>query len=177
MATQPRFCAHCGAPLQANVRFCASCGQAVVPATAPQPAAPSYQAPPQVGYQGPPQVVYQSPPAYAQPQPARPKRRLSLGTILLLAAGVLLLLLLLARFVALEVAGETTVGTVTAVELADSEEYTYQVSYTFRGPDGARVSGNATLNDVLNVGTLPNVGDQVTVRYLPFWPAINQMRR
>lgn len=68
-------------------------------------------------------------------------------------------------------------GTVTAVELVDSDENTYQVAYTFVGPDGTAVRGGATLEGVLNVGTLPNVGDTVTVRYLPFWPTVNQLGR
>jgi len=30
---------------------------------------------------------------------------------------------------------------------------------------------------VLNISTLPGVGEQVTVRYLPFWPAVSEMEQ
>jgi uncharacterized membrane protein YphA (DoxX/SURF4 family) len=174
MTAQPNFCAHCGATLRAGARFCPSCGQAVEAIPSPPPAVPAYQTPPPAAsaYQPPAQVVYTSPPLARL---ARPRIRLGLGSILLLVVGVLLVLLLLARFVALEVVGETTVGTVMAVELVDREDYAYQVSYSFRGPDGAIVNGSTTFDEVLNIGTLPTVGDDVTVRYLPFCPAVNKM--
>jgi uncharacterized membrane protein YphA (DoxX/SURF4 family) len=131
------------------------------------------------------QVVYQSPPAQplpqayapAQPQRARRWRWLTPGRILLLGIGVLLVLMLLARLVALQVVGETTIATVTAVEPTGGDDYEYRVSYTFGGPDGATVSGAVVWGNVLNISTLPNVGEEVTVRYLPFWPAINEMGR
>lgn len=176
MVAQPGFCSQCGAPLRAGARFCASCGASVTAIPAAPPAAPAYQPPQQVVYQSAPPTGYPLQPAYvAQRAPAR--RRPRAGTVLLIAAGVLLLLLLLARFVALQVVGETTLATVTAVELVDSDEYAYQISYTFGGPGDTAVQGSTTLNDVLNVGTLPTVGDTVTVRYLPFLPAINEIVR
>jgi hypothetical protein len=90
--------------------------------------------------------------------------------------GLLLVVLLLVRFVALKVVGVTTLGTVTAVEATGGDDYEYRVSYSF-AVDGSPVTGAAVLGDVLNIGTLPGVGEEVTVRYLPFWPAINEMEK
>jgi hypothetical protein len=173
MAVPTRFCAYCGAPLPAGAQFCGSCGQRVVAAPTPQPAAPPVQPSVQVVYQVQP-PAQPAPPAYARP---RPRFRLRFGSILLLIVGVLLVLLLLTRFVALQVVGQTTIATVTAVEPTGGEDYEYRVSYTFAGPGGTAVSGAAVLEEVLDISVLPQVGAQVTVRYLPFWPAVNEMKK
>ena len=93
--------------------------------------------------------------------------------LILLIIGLLLLFLLAARFAALRVVGQTTVATVTAVE-ETGEDYEYRIEYRFVGPDGALVTG-ATVREELNAGLLPRVGQEVRVRYLPFWPAMNAL--
>lgn len=64
----PKFCSHCGSPLDAGTRFCSNCGAPVEGAAAPQNPAPER---PQQAYQQP----YQPPQAQAQPQqPQQPKQ-------------------------------------------------------------------------------------------------------
>lgn len=64
----PKFCSHCGSPLDAGTRFCSNCGAPVEGAAAPQNPAPEQ---PQQAYQQP----YQPPQAQAQPQqPQQPKQ-------------------------------------------------------------------------------------------------------
>jgi hypothetical protein len=124
-------------------------------------------------------VIYQVTPAagYVQAAPVvRPKRRPRFGTIAGITLVVVLLLLLLARFVALQVVGETTLATVTSVELTDSEEYEYTIFYRFVTDDDRVITGS-TSREELNAGNLPMAGDTIRVRYLPFWPAINEVAR
>lgn len=166
MATQPRFCANCGTPLAPGANFCPACGR---PTAAPV-AQPSQQPPPTAVYQTPPPPAYA--PAYAQPA-ARPRRRTNFLVVAGLVLVVLLVLFFLARLVALQAFGETTLATVTSVEETGEEDYQYVITYRFVTADGTVVNGSATREEP-NVGNLPQVGSQIPVRYLPFWPTINQ---
>lgn len=156
MATAPRFCTQCGAPLQPGARFCASCG-------APVPQAAPVAAPPQ------PTVPYSPPQAHVPPVvqvPTRPRRRPRFSWIL-----VGLLLLGIGAVTALVgVAGQRVTAEVTAVRSVDSSEYEYEIEYRFVTPDGKAMVGTETRSNVLDVTTLPSVGDTITVRYLPWLP-------
>jgi hypothetical protein len=150
---------------------------------------PVYQQPyPQARPVPPPPQPYQQagpgqPPVYQQPypqpyaRPRRPTRRLSWLAVAGIVLGILLLLALAARLTALKLVGQTTIATVTAVEGTDRENYEYRVEYVFAAPNGDRVSGATVLGNVLDTSRLPSVGDQVTVRFLPFWPAINELEQ
>lgn len=166
MAAPPRFCANCGTPLAPGANFCPACGR---PTAAPI-AQPTQQPPSTVVYQTAPPQAYA--PAYVQPA-ARPRRRVNFLAVAGLILVALLLLLLLVRVVALQLVGETTLATVTSVEATGDEDYEYRISYRFVTADGTVVDGSVTREE-LNVGNLPTVGSQIPVRYLPFWPAINQ---
>ncbi len=165
MAASPRFCANCGTPLAPGANFCPACGRPIGVPVAP----PAQQPPPTVVYQTPPPQAYA--PAYARPA-APPRRRVSFWMVAGLALVVLLLLAFLVRVVALQVVGETTMATVTAVEETGDEDYQYRISYRFVTTDGTVVTGSFVRQE-LNVGKLPVVGATIRVRYLPFWPAIN----
>lgn len=156
MVTEPRFCSRCGAPLQPGARFCASCGTAVAQAG---PVASPAQ----------PTVPYPQPQAYAPPAAratVRPRRRPRFGMIL-----IGLLLLLLGGITALVgFAGQRLPAEVTSVRLTDSSKYEYTIEYRFVTPDGRVMVGKETRSNVLDVTTLPNVGDTIAVRYLPLLP-------
>lgn len=64
----PKFCSHCGSPLNVGTRFCANCGAPVAEAEAPQNPAPER-----------PQQPYQQPQAQPQ-QPQQPKQRVPIDT-------------------------------------------------------------------------------------------------
>ena len=59
----PKFCSHCGSPLEAGTRFCTNCGASVAGATAPQNPAPER-----------PQQTYQKPYQPPQTQPQQPQQ-------------------------------------------------------------------------------------------------------
>jgi len=77
----------------------------------------------------------------------------------------------------LQVAGATAIGAVTSVTQDTSDEdssgYAYDISYSFRTPDGQQRNGMTTRSNVLNTASLPAKGSRVTVRYLPAAPFIN----
>jgi hypothetical protein len=96
--------------------------------------------------------------------------------LMLLGAGILLVVLGL-RGVALGVAGKSIQAEVTAVDQAigqqeESLDHNYQISYRF-SVDGKAYTGSYTRKKVYNAATLPSVGAQVAVRYLPAVPAVN----
>lgn len=68
----PKFCSHCGSPLNVGTRFCTNCGASVAEAAAPQNPTPER---PQQTYQQP----YQQPQAQPQ-QPQQPKQRVPIDT-------------------------------------------------------------------------------------------------
>ena len=186
MTERPNYCSNCGAPLPAGGNFCVRCGKPVAAPAAP-PAYPARPQPyPQTGTVSPTPPPYQQagpaqPPTYQQPYPQpyaparRPARRRNWLAVVLLVVGLLLVLALVARFTALRLVGQTTIGTVTSVEETGGEDYEYSIGYSFVTPSGDRVSGAAVQTDVLDISRLPDVGDTVTVRYLSFWPAINEL--
>ncbi len=68
------------------------------------------------------------------------------------------------------VAGQRVTAEVTAVRSVDNSEYEYEIEYRFVTPDGRAMVGTETRSNVLDVTTLPSVGDTITVRYLPWLP-------
>ncbi len=177
-----RFCSNCGTPLQPGARFCPSCGSPVAsapiaappPAYGPPPVYPQQTAYPQQSapaYPPPPPAAYQQP--YARP--VRRRRGLGLMTVLGLVVGGILLLLLLARTAALNTVGVVTLATVTNVELTGGDDYEYRVQYSFTAKDGSAQTGAEILSDVTDVTTLPQEGELVKIRYLPFLPSVSSI--
>lgn len=176
MSSQPAFCMHCGAPLAPGAAFCTSCGQRVATAYPPPPS-PSPPPPPQPS---PAPAVEAAPPAprrrsSSRSKPAKAKGSSVGGKILLTFVG-LLLMLMGVRGPVLQVAGSSAPGVITDVTRDTSSEdsdYDYNISYSFRMPDGEQRNGMTRRSNVLNTGTLPRTGSAVTVRYLPSLPLLN----
>lgn len=73
------FCGNCGSQIPAGSRFCAACGATVEAPSAPAPppppaAAPPQQTPPAWQQYSAPQAGYNPPPAYPQQTPAYPQQ-------------------------------------------------------------------------------------------------------
>ncbi len=96
----------------------------------------------------------------------RPRRRRHLGWILL---GILLLAIGGVTLL-VSIAGEQVMAEVTAVGLSNPSEHEYKIEYRFVTRDGKVLVGTETRSNVLDITRLPDVGDTITVRYLPFLP-------
>ncbi len=156
MAEVPRFCGGCGQRVRAGVRFCEACGR---PVPADLPAGPL---PP------PPPAAVSPPPPVASYAPAGKRRGPITGKVIVILVG-LLIVVYGAMGPLLDVAGATTLATVTDVSPGDEDNY--EITYTFMA-GGREVSGSIS-RDTTNLAELPQAGSTIPVRYLKALPGVS----